>query len=94
MECQEVDVGTGSKAREIAVRPAVEEVTGSQESGCVSRETEKVSKYIEILGTRILTIREGIYKYEKGEGVKLDVVSLLWIDLHNSQIEINVCRYI
>lgn len=49
----------------------VEEVSGSQDTGYISKGSEQLSKYIEIVRNRILTIREGIYKNEQGEGVIL-----------------------
>lgn len=44
---------------------AIEEVTGSQKPGCMSRGIEQLSKYIQVLGTRILLSGKGFTSVEK-----------------------------
>ena len=65
MECQGINIGLVSKAGETSVWLVVEEVSGSKDTGYVSKGTEQLSKYIEIVRNRILTIREGIYKMNR-----------------------------
>lgn len=55
MECQGINIGLVSKAGETSVWLVVEEVSGSQDTGYVSKGTEQLSKYIEIVRNRILS---------------------------------------
>lgn len=71
VECQGIDIGLLSKAGETSVWLVVEEVSGSQDIGYISRGAEQLRKYIERVRNRILAIREGVYKNEKGESVIL-----------------------